>query len=142
MPCIFCSQEIQKHFVKIFEDEKVFVIMDHEPVNPGHVLILPKKHIPSFQNTDMDLFQHIMNLTHTMGKIIKKAFKCKKVGVLIAGFDVPHLHIHIIPMSDIKDVSTRRMWEDSNFRVNKSDLKFHRDTILDIMKENKINLAK
>lgn len=110
--CRFCELVGGKSdIVRVFEDNSILAFMDKAPVNPGHVLVIPKKHVASFENLDDKLFQKLMSRVREISKSVKHITRCGKVGILIAGFDVPHTHVHVVPMNNIKDVATRRVWE-------------------------------
>lgn len=112
MKCRFCSLvNKEDESCIVYEDAQVLAFMDKAPVNPGHILVIPKKHIASFEDIENELFMYLMSIAQKLARALKKTLKCKKVGLLIAGFDVDHTHVHLIPMNDIKDVATKRVWE-------------------------------
>ena len=124
MKCRFCSLvKKEDEFCLVYEDAKILAFMDKAPVNPGHILVIPKKHITSFEKIESKLFTYLMYKVQKLAKAIKKATKCKKVGLLIAGFDVDHTHVHLIPMNDIKDVATKRVWEEKQKIIQINELK-------------------
>ena len=88
--------EIPAH--KILEDDRYLAFLDLRPVNRGHTLVIPKKEIDYIFDLDQDLLEGIMPFTKKVAAAIKKAVPCKKVGVMIAGLEVPHAHIHLIPI--------------------------------------------
>jgi len=111
--CRFCALSAKEESChKVYEDKSAFVFMDKTPVNNGHVLAIPKKHVPNFEDLDEKTYLHLMRLVRKLSKAVKTITQCKKVGILIAGFDVAHTHIHIIPMKEIRDAATRRVWEE------------------------------
>ncbi|MFH0714479.1 MAG: HIT family protein [Candidatus Diapherotrites archaeon] len=110
--CKFCLLAQEKvPIARVFESGAILAFMDRAPVNPGHVLVIPKKHVSEFQELDDPAFSEIMLAAKKIAKAVKKVTQCKKVGILIAGFDVPHAHVHVIPMFDAKDVCTKRVFE-------------------------------
>lgn len=99
MPTIFTrilSGEIPAH--KILEDEKYLAFLDIRPVNPGHTLVIPKKEIDYIFDIDDELLKGLFVFAKKVAKAIKKAIPCKKVGVMVAGIEVPHAHVHLIPI--------------------------------------------
>ncbi|PIU39936.1 MAG: HIT family protein, partial [Candidatus Omnitrophica bacterium CG07_land_8_20_14_0_80_50_8] len=83
---------------KLFEDEKYFSFLDIRPINPGHALVIPKQAIDYiFDLKDADLGDMII-FSKKIARAIKKAVPCKKVGMMAAGLEVPHAHIHLIPL--------------------------------------------
>ena len=97
--CIFCkivAGEIPS--AKIWEDENFYAFLDINPINPGHTLLIPKKHEDYlFELEDphySDIFHKAKNLAHPL----KKATGATRVGLIVEGFLVPHVHLHLIPI--------------------------------------------
>ena len=101
--CIFCK--IIKGEIpctKVYEDDKILAFLDINPVNPGHTLIIPKKHSETILDTDEEMLKSIMAVTKKLSSVIIKAVKADGFEVCInnkkaAGQIVPHLHMHIMP---------------------------------------------
>ena len=96
--CIFCkiiNGELPS--TKIFENEKFLVFMDIRPVNHGHLLIIPKEHIPWMQEAPDEIIREIFVLAKNMMIALKKAVNCDYVKQSVVGTEVPHFHIHLIP---------------------------------------------
>lgn len=96
--CIFCKiikGEIPCH--KIFENKDFLVFLDIKPVNHGHLLIIPKKHIVWMQEADDKTISEIFKLTKKMMLALKKGLKCDYVQESVVGNEVSHFHIHLIP---------------------------------------------
>ncbi len=111
-PCVFCK--IIKGTLpcfKIYEDKETLAFLDKHPINSGHILVIPKKHIPHFVNLKSKLYQHCMLVTHKLAKKVNKSMNPKRVGLAIAGFDVPHTHIHIIPLRHHNDITSKSLLE-------------------------------
>lgn len=90
---------------KVAEDEKHFAFLDINPVHPGHVLVIPRKEIDYiFDLTDEELSE-LMVFAKRVAKALKKAVPCKKVGVTVIGLDVPHTHVHLVPMNTGADMN-------------------------------------
>lgn len=81
----------------LWEDELCVVFMSINPVEKGHALLVPKLEIDHWLDAPGDLQTHLMKIANIIGKAQQKAFKPNRVGLIIAGFEVPHLHIHLIP---------------------------------------------
>lgn len=88
----------------IYEDDQVIAFLDIRPVNPGHLLVVPKKEVDQFQDLDTATYQAMMSAVHTMAKLLKEKLQSTRIGVVIYGFDVPHVHVHVIPMSTPGDI--------------------------------------
>ncbi len=96
--CIFCK--IGKGEIpcdKIYEDKDFLVFLDIKPVSHGHVLIIPKKHFVWMQDVDDETISKVFILTKKMMVAIKKGLECDFVLESVAGNEVPHFHIHLIP---------------------------------------------
>ncbi|HOE68793.1 MAG TPA: HIT family protein [Candidatus Omnitrophota bacterium] len=109
MPTIFAkilSGEIPSH--KILENGKYFAFLDIRPVNPGHTLVIPKKEVDYIFDMEDDLLGGLMVFAKKVAKAIGKAFPCQKVGVMVAGLEVPHTHIHLIPINAVNDLNFAR----------------------------------
>ncbi|MBP9855076.1 MAG: HIT family protein [Candidatus Omnitrophica bacterium] len=106
MPTLFTkiiNGEIPCH--KILEDEKYLAFLDLRPINPGHTLVIPKKEIDYIFDMDDDLLGGAMVFAKKVAGMIKKVIECKKVGIMVAGLEVPHAHIHLIPIHSVKDLN-------------------------------------
>ena len=93
---------------KIAENDKFFAFFDISPLVPGHTLVIPKKEEDYiFDISDADLAEMIV-FAKKIAVAIKKANPCKKVGVAVIGLEVPHAHIHLVPMQKEGDLDFRR----------------------------------
>ena len=93
---------------KIAENDKFFAFFDISPLVPGHILVIPKKEEDYiFDISDADLAEMIV-FAKKIAVAIKKAIPCKKVGVAVIGLEVPHAHIHLVPMQREGDLDFRR----------------------------------
>jgi len=103
MDCIFCkivSGEIPS--VKVYEDDRVFAFMDINPINEGHLLIVPKAHAATIHEIAEADFLAVMSATHKLAAAVKKALNPDGINLLqlngkAANQVVPHLHVHIVP---------------------------------------------
>ncbi len=106
MPSLFTriiNGEIPCH--KIAENEKYFAFLDIKPINPGHTLVIPKKEIDYIFDIDDELLGGLMTFAQKVAQAIKKTVPCQKVGVMVAGIEVPHAHIHLIPIVKVTDLN-------------------------------------
>lgn len=118
--CPFCKiskGELPSH--KIYEDEFSFAFLDKHPINPGHILVIPKSHEPNFYNLDDENYQRLMETVKKLSVLVDEKIHPKKVGLIIAGWDVPHTHIHIVPMLDYHDITSKSMLDGK--RANPTD---------------------
>lgn len=97
------SGEIPCH--KIAEDDRFFAFLDIRPVKPGHTLVIPKEEIDYIFDLDDKLLGDIMLFSRRIAKALEQVVPCKKVGIMVAGLEVPHAHVHLIPFHAIPDLS-------------------------------------
>lgn len=81
--------------VKVYEDDLCYVLMTHEPINPGHCLVIPHREIDHVWDLPDDLYAHLMSVSKQIANKMRKNFDYKRIGMSIEGFGVPHAHIHI-----------------------------------------------
>lgn len=118
--CPFCKiskSEIPTH--KIYEDDYVFAFLDKHPINPGHILVIPKKHEADFYKLDDEFYSKLMFAVKKLADAVNNFAHPKKVGLIVAGWDVPHTHVHVVPMHDYHDITSKSMLEGN--RANPSD---------------------
>jgi histidine triad (HIT) family protein len=97
------SGEIFAHIVAETEDFLAF--LDVNPLVMGHVLVIPKKEVDYIFDMDDETYAGLTLFAKIVAKSIKSAFPCKKVGVAVIGLEVPHAHIHLIPMNNVSDMN-------------------------------------
>lgn len=89
---------------KIAEDKDYFAFLDINPVQKGHVLVIPKQEVDYIFDLEPAVLGGLHQFAQRVAKAIKKAIPCKKVAVVVLGLEVPHAHIHLIPMNSESDV--------------------------------------
>lgn len=89
---------------KVAEDENFYAFLDINPVNWGHTLVVPKKEVDYIFDIDDELLGKMIIFSKKVAKAIKKAIPCKKVGVTVLGLEVPHAHIHLVPLQQEGDM--------------------------------------
>ena len=83
---------------KIAEDDAFFAFLDINPNSKGHTLCVPKKEVDRIFDLDEQTYMGLMAFSRKIGKAIERAVPCKRVGMTIIGLEVPHVHIHLIPL--------------------------------------------
>ncbi len=78
------------------------------PVKPGHTLVVPRAEVDHWIDLEADLARHLMDVSHSVGQAIHRAFRPRRVGSAIVGIEVPHVHIHLIPLDAIADLDFSR----------------------------------
>jgi histidine triad (HIT) family protein len=89
---------------KVAEDENYLAFLDIFPVAKGHTLVIPKKEVDYIFDLEDDLYNGLQAFAKKVAVGLKKAIPCEKVGVLVLGLEVPHAHIHLIPMQNEADL--------------------------------------
>lgn len=90
---------------KVAENEKYYAFLDINPLKEGHTLIIPRREEDYFFDLDDIELAEIMVFAKRVAEAIKKAFPCKKVGMAVLGLEVPHAHIHLVPMQSEGDMN-------------------------------------
>ena len=90
---------------KVAEDENYLAFLDINPLVNGHVLVIPKKEVDYIFDLEDELYQGLWLFSQRVSKAIKKAVPCKRIGVAVIGLEVPHAHIHLIPMNRVSDMN-------------------------------------
>ncbi|MCF8362542.1 MAG: HIT family protein [Prolixibacteraceae bacterium] len=90
---------------KIAEDENYFAFLDINPLAKGHTLVIPKKEVDYIFDLDEETYMGLQAFARKIAIALKKAIPCKKVGVAVLGLEVPHAHIHLVPMQSEQDIN-------------------------------------
>lgn len=89
----------------VWKDETCVAFATIEPHTDGHVLVVPREEIDKFTDVDPDLAAHLFQVAQIIGQAQEATFDCDRAGLVIAGYGVPHCHLHVIPMTSEKDLS-------------------------------------
>lgn len=90
---------------KIAENEKFFAFLDIFPLREGHVLVVPKTETDKFFDLPDDYLQEMLVFAKPIAKSIEKSFRCNRCGISVIGLEVPHAHLHLIPISTANDLN-------------------------------------
>ena len=93
---------------KIAEDERFFAFMDINPVAKGHTLVIPKREVDYIFSLENNEIADMMVFAKKVAQAIEKAVPCKRIGVAVIGLEVPHAHIHLIPISQEGDMDFKK----------------------------------
>lgn len=93
---------------KITEDERFFAFLDINPLVKGHVLVIPKQEIDYIFDLEDEMYKDLWQFAMKVAKAIKKVVPCVKVGVAVIGLEVPHAHIHLVPLNNMDDINFSR----------------------------------
>ncbi len=86
----------------VWKDGQSVGFLTINPVTPGHVLVVPRKEIDHWEQIDTPTFTHLTDVAQKIGRAVKDAFDAPRMGLLIAGLEVPHLHIHVFPAHSLE----------------------------------------
>ncbi|HEY9046738.1 MAG TPA: HIT family protein [Ohtaekwangia sp.] len=109
MPSIFTriiNREIPGYIIA--EDENYIAFLDISPLVLGHTLVVPKKEIDYIFDADDQTLAGLIVFAKKVAKAVKKAVPCKRIGVSVIGLEVPHTHVHLVPMNSADDVNFTR----------------------------------
>jgi histidine triad (HIT) family protein len=90
---------------KIAENEKFFAFLDIFPLREGHVLIVPKIEVDNLFDLPVEYLSEMMLFAQPIAKAIEKAFKCNRCGISVIGLEVPHAHMHLVPINSSNDLN-------------------------------------
>lgn len=90
---------------KLAEDDRFLAFLDVRPIRPGHALVIPKEEVDYLFDLDEERLGDIMRFAKPIAKAIEQVVPCKRIGVAVVGLEVPHAHVHLIPIKEISDVN-------------------------------------
>ncbi len=117
------NREIPGHIVA--EDDKHIAILDINPNAKGHTLCIPKKEVNKIFDLEEQEYLDLMRFSRKVAIALEKAVPCKRVGVSVIGLEVPHVHVHLIPLQDMDDIRFEKKVSltDDEFKEFISDIK-------------------
>jgi len=93
---------------KVAENDDFIAFLDINPNAKGHTLCVPKKEIDKIFEMEKNHYSQLMDFSYDVAKAIEKAIQCKRVGMAVVGLEVPHVHVHLIPLQDMDDMRFQR----------------------------------
>ena len=90
---------------KIAENEKFFAFLDIFPLREGHVLVVPKTEVDNLFDLPKEYLQEMLLFAQPIAKAIEKAFNCNRCGISVVGLEVPHAHLHLVPINSANDLN-------------------------------------
>lgn len=88
----------------VWRDDECVAFMSINPLRLGHTLVVPRQEVDLWTDCPSDLRDHLFEVSQTIAKAIQKVYSPERVGLVIAGLEVPHLHIHLVPMDSVHDL--------------------------------------
>jgi histidine triad (HIT) family protein len=89
----------------VWQDDRCVAFLSINPITPGHVLVVPRDEVDHWIDLSDELARHLMSVAHTLGRAQQQAFGCERVALIIAGYEVPHTHVHVFPTTSMSQVS-------------------------------------
>lgn len=110
MPTVFTriiNGELPGRFV--WQDDDVVAFLTIAPLRPGHTLVVPRREVDFWTEADDDLYDAVMHVSRTIGGAVTRAWQAPRAGLVVAGFEVPHLHVHVFPAWGLADFDFARV---------------------------------
>ncbi|WP_339899537.1 HIT family protein [uncultured Gilvimarinus sp.] len=98
--------DIPGHFV--WQDDIAVAIMTIGPLKPGHVLVIPRQEVDHWYDLDADTMAHLTVVSQKIARALQQAFPAERVAMIIAGLEVPHTHLHLVPMDEMGELDFAR----------------------------------
>jgi diadenosine tetraphosphate (Ap4A) HIT family hydrolase len=89
----------------VWRDDLCVAFMSINPMAPGHVLVVPIEEVDHWIDASPELTAHVFSVAHVIGRAQQAAFDCERVGLIIAGYEVPHTHVHVLPTTSMGQLS-------------------------------------
>lgn len=93
---------------KIAENDAFFAFLDISPLQPGHTLVIPKQEIDNLFDLPQNMLADLMAFAQPIAKAIEKSFPCNRCGIAVIGLEVPHAHMHLVPINSADDLNFTR----------------------------------
>ncbi len=88
----------------VWKDERCVAFLSNRPLRPGHTLVVPRAELDHWIDLDADLLSHLVITAQTVGKAQMAGFKPARIGLMLAGLEVPHVHFHVVPIRGVRDL--------------------------------------
>lgn len=121
------NREIPGTFVH--EDDRCVAFLSINPLAPGHVLVVPREEVDHWVDMDGGLTAHMFAVSHRIARALRRAFPCERVGLIIAGYEINHCHIHLVPTSDMRQLD----FKNAAVTVDRAELSANAAIIIDTL---------
>ncbi|TMD86061.1 MAG: HIT family protein [Chloroflexi bacterium] len=88
----------------VWKDERCVAFLSNRPLRPGHTLVVPREEVDHWLDLEADLLAHVVVTAQSIGKAQMAAFKPARIGLMLAGLEVPHMHLHVVPIRGVHDL--------------------------------------
>jgi histidine triad (HIT) family protein len=118
---------------KIAENDKFFAFLDISPLRQGHTLVIPKKEVDNLFDLPSEYLSEILLFAQPIAKAIEKSFDCNRCGISVIGLEVPHAHIHLIPINSADDLN----FKNAKLKLSQEEFKKVQEKIISNLQVNK-----
>ncbi len=130
--CIFCQLQHAASQV-VAENDLAYAVLDIAPIRPGHTLVMPREHVEDFFDLREETQSAMLSLGNRLAAALKQTCQPQRVGLLVAGFDVPHAHLHVVPIHDCFDITSRVLLEGGKVMAPEEELEEMRARLRDYL---------
>ena len=89
---------------RVWQDERCVAFLSNRPLKPGHTLVVPRAEVDHWLDLPPELLHHLASVAQSIGKAVQHGFRPTKVGLMLAGLEVPHVHFHVVPINTVHDL--------------------------------------
>ena len=93
---------------KVAEDADYLAFLDINPLNPGHTLVIPKVEVDKLFDLEVSVYNGLMAFSRKVGLAIEQSMPCNRVSMMVVGLEVPHAHVHLVPINEMNDASFQK----------------------------------
>lgn len=119
---------------RIAENDQFFAFLDISPMAKGHVLVIPKQEIDRFFDLPDELLSEMLLFAKPIARAMERLFDCDRVGIAVMGLEVPHAHMHLVPINGADDLNFTR----KKLKLGKEEFESIRDSIIRAMEEDRL----
>jgi len=109
----------------VWRDERCVAFLSIHPLRPGHTLVVTRDEVDHWIDLPPDLAAHVMQVAHAIGQALQHGFRPARVGLMIAGLEVPHVHLHVVPINGVHDLD----FANQDLNARPADLDRAADTV-------------
>lgn len=135
--CIFCSLQHAGPQV-VAANELAYAVLDIAPIRPGHTLVIPRQHTEDFFHLGEGVQAAMLSLANELARALAELCDPLRVGMLVTGFDVPHAHLHLVPIHDHFDITSKVYLEGRKAIAPEADLQTMRDQLRERLSSSSI----
>jgi histidine triad (HIT) family protein len=119
MNCLFCEIIHAKvPAFTVWENDSFLAFLDIHPINPGHTLLIPKEHVEDVFAMSDETIENLFVTAKKLAPSLKKATSAKRIGIIVEGFGVPHVHVHLVPVNNGNELNPERAKEAAQEELN------------------------